>query len=68
MDTLLKMLVDAESQAERAEIAEAIRQLAATDDHLFHGILLSMAVAMIALSVAAWLGFKVRKLEQHNAA
>lgn len=31
---MLKMLVEAESQAERAEIAEAIRQLAATDDHL----------------------------------
>ncbi len=68
METLLKMLVEAESQAERAEIAEAIRQLAATDDHLFTGIVLALAVSILALGLVFWQGHKVRKLEQHKTA
>jgi hypothetical protein len=68
METLLNLLIEAESKAERAEIAEAIRSLSATDDYLFTGILLAAVAAMAALGAATWLAFKVRKIEQHNAA
>lgn len=64
METLLRLLIESENQAKRAQTAEALRALLAGYDHLRLGIYLALAVAFLAVGYAVYLGWRVERLER----
>ena len=64
METLLRILIEADSQEERAKTAEALQAILAGYDHLRVGIYMALAVAFLAVGYAVYLGWRVDRLER----